>query len=188
MASHRLALLSMSPFDFSRWSGDDQRRKFNDLALSAEQVEAILASKHGISEVLLQEFPDLTRRGTVPHAFMKALIVFEEYGRDTSYGAIAAALEVSIETAKEYLREARTAIRAAIGIEMTVGGDSVRLVVANDAREKAIRVLNVFEKHVEPALKKLEACTKSLAASNVPMALPARAVALLQANKIEGGI
>ena len=79
-------------------------------------------------------------------------------------------------------------IRAALGIEMTVGGDSVRLVVANDAREKAIRVLNVFEKHVEPALKKLEACTKSLAASNVPMALPARAVALLEANKIEGGI
>jgi hypothetical protein len=36
-------------------------------------------------------------------------------------------------------------------------------------------------------LKKLEACTKSLAASNVQMALPARAVALLQANKIEGG-
>jgi hypothetical protein len=47
------------------------------------------------SEILLQEFPDLTRRGTVPHAFMKSLIVFEEYGRDTSYGAIAAALEVS---------------------------------------------------------------------------------------------
>jgi hypothetical protein len=178
----------MSPFDFSRWSGDDQRRKFHDLALSSEQVETILAGKHGISEVLLQEFPDLTRRGMVPHAFMKALIVFEEYGRDTSYGAIAAALEVSIETAKEYLREARVAIRAALGIEMTVGGDLVRLVVANDAREKAIRVLNVFEKHVEPALKKLEACTKSLAASNVPMALPARAVALLEANKIEGGI
>jgi hypothetical protein len=177
----------MAPFDFSRWSGEDARRKFNDLALSSEQVEAILASKHGISEILLQEFPDLTRRGTVPHAFMKALIVFEEYGRDTSYGAIAAALEVSSETAKEYLRDARAAIRTALGIEMVHEGDTLRLVVATDAREKAIRVLNVFEKHVEPALKKLEACTKSLAASNVQMALPARAVALLEANKIEGG-
>ena len=85
------------------------------------------------------------------------------------------------------MREARVAIRASLGVEMTAAGDTVRLVVANDAREKAIRVLNVFEKHVEPALKKLEACTKSLAASNVQMALPARAVALLQANKIEGG-
>jgi hypothetical protein len=177
----------MAPFDFSRWSGEDARRKFTDLALSSEQVESILGSKHGISEILLQEFPDLTRRGTVPHAFMKALLVFEEYGRDTSYGAIGAALEVTTDTAKEYMREARVAIRASLGVEMTAAGDTVRLVVANDAREKAIRVLNVFEKHVEPALKKLEACTKSLAASNVQMALPARAVALLQANKIEGG-
>ena len=79
------------------------------------------------------------------------------------------------------------AVRAALGIEMVHEGDTLRLVVANDAREKAIRVLNVFERHVEPALKKLEACTNSLAASNVPMALPARAVALLEANKIEGG-
>ena len=178
----------MATFDFSRWSGEDCRRKFTDLALSSEQVEAILASKHGISEVLLQEFPDLTRRGTVPHAFMKALLVFEEYGRDTSYGAIAAALEVSTETAKEYLRDARSAIRAALGIEMAHEGETIHIVMERDAREKAIRVLNVFEKHVEPALKKLEACTKSLAASNVPMALPARAVALLQANKVEGGI
>jgi hypothetical protein len=175
----------MSPFDFSRWSGDDQRRKFTDLALSSEQVESILSTKHGISEVLLQEFPDLTRRGTIPHAFMKALIVFEEYERNTSYAAIAAALEVTADTAKEYLREARVAIRSALGVEMTHGGDTIRLVVANDAREKAIRVLNVFEKHVEPALKKLEACTKSLAVSNVQMALPARAVALLEANKIK---
>ena len=72
----------MSPFDFSRWSGDDQRRKFTDLALSSEQVESILSTKHGISEVLLQEFPDLTRRGTIPHAFMKALLVFEEYAQE----------------------------------------------------------------------------------------------------------
>lgn len=176
----------MAPFDFSRWSTEQQDQpKFKDLALTAEQVESVLSSKHGISELLFQEFPHATKRGAIPHAFMKALLVFEEYGRDTSYGAIAAALEVSLETAKEYMREARVAIRAAIGVEAISTGDTVRLVVANDAREKAIRVLNVFEQHVEPALKKLQACTKSLAASNVSLALPARAVAILAASQIE---
>lgn len=176
----------MSPFDFSRWSVEppDQTR-FHDLALTAEQVEAILANKHGISEILFQEFKHSTRRGSVPHAFMKALIVFEEYGRDTSYNAIAAALEVNAETAKEYIREARVAVRTALGIELVSAGETVRLVLANDAREKAIRVLNVFERHVEPALKKLKACTKSLAASNVPLALPPRAMAILEASKVD---
>jgi hypothetical protein len=143
------------------------------------------SSKHGISEVLFQEFPHATKRGAIPHAFMKALIVFEEYGRDTSYNAIAAALEVHFDTAKEYIRDARVAVRTSMGIELISAGDTVRLVVANDAREKAIRVLNVFEQHVEPALKKLQACTKSLAASNVPLMLPARALAILEASKVD---
>jgi hypothetical protein len=176
----------MSPFDFSRWSVEtNDQPKFHDLALTAEQIETILASKHGMSEILFQEFKHSTKRGSVPHSFMKALIVFEEYGRDTSYGAIAAALEISQETAKEYLREARAAVRAALGVEILATGDNVRLVVASDAREKAIRVLNVFERHVEPALKKLQACTKSLAASNVPLVMPARALAILEASKVD---
>jgi hypothetical protein len=186
MASLRLAALSMAPFDFSRWSVEaSDTPKFRDLALTAEQVEQILASKHGISEVLFQEYPHATKRGAIPNAFMKALIVFEEYGRDTSYGAIAAALEVNSDTAKEYIREARVAVRAAMGIELISANDTVRLVLANDAREKAMRVLNVFEQHVEPALKKLQACTKSLAASNVPLMLPARALAILEASKVD---
>lgn len=176
----------MAPFDFSRWTVEvTDQPKFRDLALTAEQVEAILASRHGISEVLFQEFPHATKRAAVPHAFMKALIVFEEYGRDTSYNAIAAALDVNVDTAKLYIREARAAVRAAMGIELISAGDTVRLVVANDAREKAMRVLNVFEQHVEPALKKLQACTKSLAASNVPLVLPARAMAILEASKVD---
>jgi len=176
----------MAPFDFSRWtveSGD--RPKFRDLGLTAEQVETILGSKHGISEILLQEFEHATKRGSVPHAFMKALIVFEEYGRDTSYGAIAAALEVSAETAKDYLREARAAVRSALGIEIISDNDYVRLVVASDARERAERVVAVFKQQVEPALKKLEACALSLAKSGAPFALNARAQAILQASKVE---
>jgi hypothetical protein len=185
MASRRLAPLSMAPFDFSRWTGESKSEpRFYDLALTAEQVESILSTKHGVSELLFQEFDRDTKRGGIPHSFMKALIVFEEYGRDTSYQALAAALDVKADTAKEYMRQAREAVRIALGVEMVTAGDTVRLVVSDDAREKAMRVLNVFERHVEPALKKLQACTKSLAASNVPMALPARAIAILEASKV----
>lgn len=176
----------MSPFDFSRWTVEpSDRPKFRDLGLTAEQVETILGTKHGISEILFQEFEHATKRGAVPHAFMKALIVFEEYGRDTSYGAIAAALEVSSETAKDYLREARSAVRAALGIEIISDNNNVRLVLANDARERAERVVAVFKQQVEPALKKLEACALSLSKCNAPVALSPRAMAILQASKVE---
>lgn len=178
----------MAPFDFSAWTEDsksDPKPKFHDLGLTAEQVEAILANKAGISRLLKQEFKRETYRGGVPHAFMKALIVFEEYGRDTSYGAIAAALEVNKETAKEYLREARVAVRAALGIEIMADGDNVRLVAANDARERAERVVKVFSEQVMPAIKKLEACATSLAKSNAPVQLSPQVQALLLAAGTE---
>ena len=144
-----------------------------------------LASKHGIGDLLLQEFRPDTKRGGVPHAFVKALIVFEEYGRDTSYGAIAAALEVSKDTAKDYIREARAAVNYALGVDIITDGDYVRLVTADDARERANRVMNVFSQQVMPAIRKLEACTKSLAKSGAPLALTARAQAILAASQIE---
>lgn len=178
----------MSPFDFSAWTTDPKSEptpRFRDLGLTAEQVESILASKHGIGDLLLQEFDRDTKRGGVPHAFIKALIVFEEYGRDTSYGAIAAALEVSKETAKEYMRDARNAVRSALGIEIMADGDNVRLVAANDARERAERVVKVFTQQVQPALKKLEACAVSLAKSNAPVQLTPQVQALLLAASAE---
>jgi hypothetical protein len=153
--------------------------------MTSEQVEAVLASQHGMTSLLLQEFKRSTMRGGVPHAFIKALWIFEEYGRDTNYGAIAAALEVTADTAKEYLREARAAVRAALSIEIVSAGDNVRLVAAGDARERAERVVNVFNQHVQPALKKLEACARSLANSNSPVQLTPKVQALLLAATTE---
>jgi len=153
--------------------------------LTSEQVESVLSMKGGISRLLIEEFERETKRGGIPHAFVIALIVFEEYGRDTSYGAIAAALEVNKETAKEYMREARVAVRSALGVEIMSDGDNVRLVAANDARERAERVVNVFNQQVMPALKKLEACATSLAKSGIPLTIGTRAQAILAASKIE---
>ena len=180
----------MAPFDFSKLEEEARQQisktpKFYDLGLTAEQVESVLSSKHGISLLLMQEFERSTMRGSVPHAFIKALWIFEDYGRDTSYGAVAAALEVTKDTAKEYLREARVAVRAALGVEIIADGDYIRRVVTNDAHERAERVLKVFKQQVEAALKKLEACAISLTKSGSPVALSARAQAILQASKIE---
>lgn len=177
----------MAPFDFSDWSTDpksEPKPRFHDLGLTAEQVEGILASKCGISRLLSEEFERETKRGGVPVAFAKALIVFEEYGRDTSYGAIAAALEVSKDTAKEYMREARNVVRSVLGIEIMAEGDNVHLVAPNDARERAERVVKVFNDLVMPAIKKLEACTNSLAKSGDPLTIGARAQAILAASKV----
>ncbi|NDC62320.1 MAG: hypothetical protein EBZ60_10000, partial [Betaproteobacteria bacterium] len=188
MASRRLALFSMSPFDFSFLNDNDneqQQPKFRDLGLTAEQVETVLAAKHGICKLMKQEFRAETMRGSTPQSCLKALAVFEEYGRDTSYTAIAAALEVTNETAKEYMREARVAVRAALGIEIITEGDNVRIVAANDARERADRVLKVFNQQVQPALKKLEACALSLAKSNAPVQLTPKVQALLLAATSE---
>jgi hypothetical protein len=178
----------MAPFDFSAWTTDPEsepKAKFHDLGLTAEQVGTILDGKHGISELLIQEFERDTKRGGVPHAFMKALIVFESHGRDTSYGAIAAAMEVSKDTAKSYVREARTAVNSALGVDIITDGDYVRLVTADDARERATRVIKVFSEQIMPAIKKLEACNNSLIKSGAPFALNARAQAILAASKIE---
>jgi hypothetical protein len=178
----------MAPFDFSKWTRDpkaEPKPRFRDLGLTSEQVEALLAHQHGITELLLQEFDRETQRGGVPHAFMKALIVFEQHGRRTSYGAIAAALEVNSDTAKEYMRDARAAVRAALGIEIMAEGDTVRVVNENDARQRAQRVVNVFTEQVQPALKKLEACALSLANSNAPVQLSPKVQALLLAAGAE---
>lgn len=178
----------MSPFDFSKWIRDpkaEPKPRFKDLGLTSEQVEGLLAYQHGITELLLQEFDRETQRGGIPNAFVKALIIFEQHGRDTSYGAIAAALEVNSDTAKEYMREARVAVRTALGIEIMAEGDNVRLVNGDDARHRADRVVKVFTEQVQPALKKLEACALSLAKSNAPIQLSSQVQALLLAAGAE---
>jgi hypothetical protein len=177
----------MAPFDFSKWTRPkgEHQPKFRDLGLTIEQVNAVLADQHGITELLLQEFEQETRRGGVPHASIKALAVFEHYDRDTSYAAIAAAMNVKKETAKEYMREARAAVRTALGIEITTEDEVVRLVNANDARQRSQRVLNVFNQQVKPALKKLELCAASLRNSNSPVQLSPKIDALLHAANLE---
>jgi hypothetical protein len=176
-------------FDFNQFNGGDSKRPFSSLGLNAEQVESILQREYGLSEALMQEFPDITKRadatvGSVPLAFMKAGIIFENQRRDTTFDAIAEQLGTTDDTAYQYMVKFREAVRKAFGLEIVVAGDSIRIVNQQTALDAATRVLDVIEAHVKPAMKKLDACTESLAKQNNPVLLPAKAQAYLDASRI----
>lgn len=177
-------------FDFNQFNGGDSKRPFSSLGLTAEQVEGIMAKEFGLSETLMQEFPDITKRadkdaGSVPLAFVKAGILFEAQRRDTTFDAIAQQLGVTDDTAAQYMLKYRDAVRKAFGIEIVVAGESVRLVNEQTALDAATRVLDVMEAHVRPAMTKLDACARSLENQNSPVLLPAKAQAMLEASRIE---
>ena len=178
-------------FDFNSFSGGDAKRPFTTLGLTAEQVQGIMSdSKYGLSETLMQEFPDITKRsdatvGSVPLAFMKAGIIFEDQLRDTTFDNIAAELGTTDDTASQYMLKYRDAVRKAFGIEIVVAGDSVRVVNEQTALDAADRVLKVIENHVKPAMTKLDACAKSLENQNQPVLLPQKAQAYLAASRME---
>lgn len=180
-------------FDFTQFNGGDSKRPFSSLGLTAEQVEDIMRNEYGLSETLMQEFPDITKRadkdaGSVPLAFMKAGIIFEAQQRDTTFDSIAQQLGTTDDTASQYMLKYRDAVRKAFGIEIVVAGDTVRLADAATARDAAKRVLDVMEAHVRPAMKKLDACARSLENQNSPVLLPAKAQAMLEASRIEEDI
>ena len=91
-------------FDFNQFNGGDSKRPFSSLGLTAEQVQEIMSEEYGLSQTLMQEFPDITKRadkevGSVPLAFVKAGILFEAQQRDTTFDAIGAQLGVTDDTA-----------------------------------------------------------------------------------------
>ena len=177
-------------FDFNQFNGGDSKRPFTSLGFTAEQVQDIMGNEYGLSETLMQEFPDITKRadkdaGSVPLAFVKAGIIFENQQRDTTFDQIAQALGTTDDTAAQYMLKYRDAVRKAFGIEIVVAGETVRLTDESTVRDAAKRVLDVMEAHVRPAMKKLDACAVSLENQNSPVLLPAKAQAMLEASRIE---
>ena len=178
------------PFNFDQFNGGDSKRPFSSLGLTAEQVQEIMQEEFGLSQTLMQEFPDITKRadrdaGSVPLAWMKAGILFESQRRDTTFDAIAEQLGTTDDTASQYMLKYRDAVRKAFGIEIVVAGESVRVVNEQTALDASTRVLDVMEAHVRPAMKKLDACSRSLEAQNTPVLLPRKAQAMLEASRIE---
>ena len=177
-------------FDFNQFNGGDSKRPFTSLGLSAEQVEQIMISEYGLSESLMQEFPDITKRadkevGSVPLAFVKAGIIFENQQRDTTFDAIAQALGCTDDTAAQYMLKYRNAVKTAFGLTIVVAGESVRLVNEQTALDASARMLDAWNSHVRPAMTKAAACADSLERQNIRLELPAKAQAMLAAGRIE---
>jgi hypothetical protein len=185
----------MAKFDFGPFSKTKEevaskasaRWTFPNLGLTSEQVEAILAEQYGLSQMLEAKFSErvmVTRDGgAVPIAEMRALIVFEHEGRDTTYPVIADALEVTENTAYSYIRNARQAVLTAFGLDILTTGECVRLVNQQSAIDAAQRVIDVFDKHMLPAMAKAEACVHSLQRMNQSPAIAPAAAIYLEAQR-----
>ena len=171
--------------NFDQFNGGATKRPFQFAGLTAEQVQELLRNRYGLSEYLMQEFPDITKRsdktvGAVPLSFIKAGIIFEDQMRDTTYDAIAQELGGTDSTAYQYLTKFREAVKVVFGLEIVTAKDSVRLVDHATLEDRAMRVIETFKKS-EAGLKQLDACVKSLESANQPVMLPAKAQAALAA-------
>lgn len=169
-----------SGFDFSQFDHVAPRRDFGSLNLTPEEIDELLNSTYGFSLRLLQEFPDLTTRAGKPAAWMKAFIVFEAFGRDTTYDEIAKACEVSYGTVYGLMGKVRKAVSRSFDLEIEHSGNRIYLVGDESLRERADRALKAFEKAAK-AFERLEACVRSMRNCNQPINLPASAEIYLAA-------
>ena len=87
-------------FDFSDFFGGNKVRPIEFLGLTEDQTRTLLDQQYGLSKALMEHYPDVTKRGGGPNSVMKAIIVWENAGRDCYYD-IANALDYSEDTAHQ---------------------------------------------------------------------------------------
>lgn len=171
---------SVTMLDFPKFS--DPKRSFRNLGLTPQEIESVLAQQYGLTVGIQREFPDRVTRGDGEMlAVYKALYAFEHYSRDCSYDRIADALEVSVDTAYQYMVQAREAVKQCFGLEIMTAKEQVRLVSSNDLREQTTRFVSFINDEVVPRMAKVEKFCSSLRAANQPVMLPAKAAAFLAA-------
>jgi hypothetical protein len=166
---------------------DESKRAFRSLGLAPDEIEIVLAEQYGLTMGLQKNFPDRVVRGNELMAPFKALYAFEHYGRDCSYAQIGDTLEVSPETAYVYMATARDAVRICFGLEILSQKDQVRLVQADDLRERTTRFVQYIQDEVEPRMAKIKKFTASLKRANQSVLLPPKAAAYLQASTTPDG-
>ena len=140
-------------FDFSDFFGGDSTRPVESLGLTEEQTGIILQDQYGLSKALMDAYPDVTKRGNGPNSTMKALIVFEDSGRDCYYTDIANALDVSEDTAYQTMSKVRKWVKAAFAMNVEHAGERIFLVTNQTMAQKAERL----DVHIQKAAKAIEA-------------------------------
>jgi hypothetical protein len=169
-------------FDFSQFFGGDSKRPIEFIGLTSEQTAALLANQYGISQVLMENYPDVTKRGDGPNAVMKCLIVFEHEGRDTTYEQIGQACGISVDTAYQQMSKARNWVRDGLKLKIEHSGDRVFLITTEAISIKCERIDSHIQK-IEKVMKDLNEDVLSVKQAGQVPVLPFQAAAYLGAHE-----
>ena len=165
-------------FDFSEFFGGNTVRPIEFIGLTEDQTRALLDQQYGLSKTLMEHYPDVTKRGGGPNAVMKAIIVWENAGRDCYYSDIANAMDTSEDTAYQTMNKARKWIKNAFGLKVEHAGERIFLVTNQTLAQKAERLETSSAKSSAP----WKACAddvNSIRQSGQTPVLPGAAGALL---------
>lgn len=165
-------------FDFSNFFGGDSKRPVEFIGLTSEQTAQLLADQYGISKVLMEHYPDVTKRGDGPSAVMKALIVFEHNGRDCTYEQIGQACNVNTDTAYQQMAKARKWVDAALKQKVEHSGERIYLVSNESLGAKAERLDGHLLKF-DRILENIKSDVDSIRQSGQTPVLPGKAAALI---------
>ena len=165
-------------FDFSSFHGGEAKRPVEFIGLTSEQTGQLLNDQYGISKVLMDHYPDVTKRGDGPCAVMKSLIVFEHNGRDTTYEQIGQACNISADTAYQQMAKARKWVDAALKLKIEHSGERLYLVTNDSLSAKAERLDGNLQKF-ERILENIKSDVDSIRQSGQTPVLPGKAAALI---------
>ena len=165
-------------FDFSDFEGGDKARQIQFIGLTEDQTRILLANKFGLSKALLEHYSDVTKRGNGPNSILKAIIVWEDAGRDCYYSDIASSTGTNPDSAYQNMCKARKWIESAFGLRVEHAGERIFLVTSQTIAQKAERLESQF-KRVDKAMQSLRDDFNSIKQSGQTPVLPGTAGALL---------
>lgn len=148
-------------FDFSRFIGGETTRPVEFIGLSEAQTKDLLSQQYGLTTGLMENYPDVTKRGNGPNAVTKCLIVWEHNGRHTTYTELANALDISEDSAYQAMLKGKKWIEAGFGLRLEHRQNEIYL-VTNESLGMRVERLDKRLKPVEKQLKDAVADVKSI--------------------------
>ena len=165
-------------FDFSQFFGGDAKRPVEFIGLTSDQTKDALSREFGLSQTLMDQYPDVTKRGEGPNAVTRCLIVFEANGRDTTYEEIGKACNVSADTAYQQMSKVRKWVQDGFKLSIEHSGERVYLVTNESLAMKAER-LDAHIQKVEKVMENLLSDVNSIRQSGQTVQLPGKAAAVI---------
>ena len=148
-------------FDFSRFIGGDSTRPVEFIGLSETQTKELLNQQYGLTTALMENYPDVTKRGNGPNAVTKCLIVWEHNGRRTTYAELGNALDISEDSAYQAMLKGKKWIEAGFGLRVEHRQHEIYL-VTNESLGQRVERLDKRLKPVEKLMKDAISDVKSI--------------------------